>query len=368
MSEKFYQLEIPQEELKSDFDACRDVVYGVIQRINDSKELRPKSAGERIIEEDGLRLSAPVDRLGKHAVVYILDLDREGKHFDCVLRNSVTDAEEYKKAIEKKPIVKKFLPELYDIKDGWVIMERLHGLEFDIKEKIKEKDFRAHFAENCAEAVHVLTTNNIAISDVNFTNGHNVIAQEDGSFKFVEQVSLRPEFYESLKFETNEMLSKEIFDHLKDWKLLNKDSENKLELDSENDHLYDFEFQFIDALFNKVNPEELFIKYRYLASSHEHYSSSFNSYQVNHDFWKSRDFREFEDGEYETLEDSHKPELPWVGNFYPRSKSGTAGTMLNPDFIEAIKNHDIETFKALIYRQEAVIPMEDVEENRVVLK
>ncbi len=332
-----------QESKRKLFELFEEDIRSVIQKINGKPEDFPRGPTNHVfIDENGIKLSNPSERLGKHARVYFLDLEKDGQKFECVLRNEPSDAEDYKKAVEKKPVIKKYLPLLYGVEDGWVIMERLHGIELGMDEKLKDDSFRAAYAKESALALYTLASNDVYLKDAVFWKGHNVIAQEDGSVKFIEQVTLAPEAYKELQFTPNELISEKIFDTLKRWE--NRDHKDEQTHTRDHQHRYDFQLQFLFHLFTKINPEDLFIRYRYLKNSHEYYQSIFDS-----------------------KDESKKPILPWPNNAIEYPESGVGGLTLNQKFIEAIQNHDIEQFTQMIYKKEAVILLEDTEENRVVL-
>ncbi len=353
------------------FEFFKDNIASVTQEINQNRQkFNIADKSQILIDENGVRLSAPSERLGKHATVYFLDLEKEGKKFECVLRSSAGDAQKYQEVVKEFSVVKKYLPALYGTQNGWAVMERLHGIEFGIKEKIKEDGFRSRYAKKCAEAVYELGSSGLYLNDSVFTSGHNIIAQEDGSFKFIEHISLLPDKPKDLKFTSNEIIAEKVFSSL----LLKKsDEQDESERHTKDEYKYDFDFQFLKNLLNKISPEDFSIKYRYLDSSNEYYRDEFNSknrvkteYNENLGLWDERDLT---DEEYAAIPEEKKTPLPWLGNsrVYSNGKiGGSAGITFNPEFVKAIQNDDMEGFKKMIDQNQAVIPLEDTEKNRVL--
>jgi hypothetical protein len=287
-----------------------------------------------------------------------------------VLRSSAGDAQKYQEVVKEFPVAKKYLPALYGIENGWAVMERLHGTEFGIGEKIKDDGFRSRYAKKCAEAVYELGSNGLYLNDSVFMSGHNIIAQEDGSFKFIEQIALLPDKPKDLKFTSNEIIAEKVFSSL----LLKKsDEKDESERHTNEEYRYDFDFQFLKNLLNKISPEDFSIKYRYLNSSNEFYRDEFNSkhrvktdYNENLGLWNERDLTE---EEYAVIPEDKKTPLPWLGNAHVYSNGkigGNAGMTLSPEFLKANQNNDIESFKKIIDQNRAVILLEDIEKNRVI--
>jgi hypothetical protein len=365
------------------FEFFKQDISHIIKDIKDNPaKFQSKSTNQVFIDEGGIRLSTPSARLGKHSVVYFLSIEKEGKIFECVLRGGVGDAQQYLDTIKKKPIAKEYLPKLYGIENREVIMERLHGAEFEIKEKIKDDSFRAMYAKKSSDAVYVLSTNGLIVNDVAFSHGHNVIAHDDGSFKFIEQISLVPN-ENPQEFSINELIADNVLSWLRTWAsrphVLNMETEEG-ERHTKEEHQYDFAFQFLKNISSKVSLEDLFIKYRYYGSSHSHYREMFNDapHSLNLENSVKTDFdeysglwneRELTDEEYEALPDDKKPLLPGnnVRVYKDKLMGGRSGTAFNPRFIQAIKDDSIEEFKKILDKQQAVMALEDIEENRVVL-
>lgn len=358
----------PQIEV---FEFFKDDVVSVIKEINAHRQkFNIAKKSQILIDENGIKLTAPSERLGKHATVYFLDIEKEGKKFECVLRSSAGDAQKYQEVVKEFPVAKKYLPALYGIENGWAVMERLHGTEFGIGEKIKDDGFRSRYAKKCAEAVYELGSNGLYLNDSVFMSGHNIIAQEDGSFKFIEQIALLPDKPKDLKFTSNEIIAEKVFSSL----LLKKsDEKDESERHTNEEYRYDFDFQFLKNLLNKISPEDFSIKYRYLNSSNEFYRDEFNSkhrvktdYNENLGLWNERDLTE---EEYAVIPEDKKTPLPWLGNAHVYSNGkigGNAGMTLSPEFLKANQNNDIESFKKIIDQNRAVILLEDIEKNRVI--
>ena len=337
----------------------RDDIRKAIDRVNDQESLAPThtthTPGQTFVEEPGIRLRAPSARLGKHATILFLDLEKEGRELHCVLRSDPSVAESYKRAVAAKPVIEHLVPRLYDVHGG-------EGMELEeVVEKLGDETFRSRYAQECADAVIDLSNNDVYVSDVVFGTGWNVMAREDGSFRFIEQSSLAPEHFKALAFDANERLAEAVFSNL-----IGQFSRGGVRpLDPENLPSYDFAFQFLADVIQRVDPESLSIRYRYLRPSHEAYRNSFGSYRLNKNFWQKREYAPLEPGEYERMSDAEKPELPWVGN--TDHGNGIAGRRLNPELITAVKERDLERFAALITEKKAVIELEDVPENREVL-
>jgi len=353
-----------QEAQNSDFEFFEDKIYSITEMLSDDfmESISHLQAGDSILSEEGVQITFPAERKGKHATVLFLTLEKEGKQFNCVLRDNISDNNEYAKNIEVEPDIVNYVPRTYGTQNNWVVIEKIDGYESEIKEKIKDVYFRSRYAEKIADVSYSLTRKNIHISDVTFNAGHNVIANDDGSFKFIEQLNLIPESQSPFELRPDELLTKRIYSNLQSKGLPRKRNSREDNPDKEKDYLYNLEFQFIKSLFQKVDPDNLFIKYRYITPDCEVYPTSFNSYLVNRDFWDKRNNKELGENEYENIQ---KKNLPWVGNFDSRSKDGIGGTKLNPDLIRSIESNDEELFSQLVYDKEIMVPMDDTENNRI---
>lgn len=329
------------------FELYKDDLKKVIGKIN---EINPSHFNQEISENVGetmFTLSLPNARPGKHAKVFFLDISKPGNvPFECVIRDKPQVAEEYSRNKEQKPILDKYLPKLYSVIDGWVVMEKLKGLELkQLQEKLNlDPDFLSKYTENVASAIYELAGTEIQANDVNYQKGHNVIVSPDNaSLKIIEQNALVPD----LDYESNENIAKTLFNELQ------VISQTKPE---DGNYKYDFAFQLVSRILKKVNAEDIKIKYRYFKQGHEWFEDLFKD-----ELERGNNYKKMSDEEYENL-------LMKNPNVTVRSSASmfTEGFILDQEFVKAVMLNDFEKFQDILKDKKFKKRLEDIPENRVV--
>jgi hypothetical protein len=334
------------------FDIYKNEIHEIINHINDIKLDRYQSLQD-FIGDVQYKISPPHARPGKHAKVFFLDISKPNEpSFEAVLRNSPSVAEDYKKNIKDKPILDKYLPKLYGVENGWVIMERLKGLELgELEKKLKsDENFFRQYVKNSTQAMYELSSTEVVITDVQFASGHNCIVNEnDASVRIIEQDNLRLE-KDFGNYSPNESLVSKLWNQL--------ENTSYFEPNLDNEWRYDFAFQLTKNILSKTNPKDLEIKYRYLKPSHEWFRST-----LDHQLWIGGTYKKLSDEDYEKI-------LLKNPNITCRAPSGdfTEGFVLNEELAEAVSNNDIENFKRLIRGKFYKSRLEDNEKNRVILE
>lgn len=376
--EATYSQENNIESNQEKYQHFKNVIQSIITRINEKDPNMPSymatGKNSKSYEEEGTKIYIP-SRPGKHVQVFFVDIEKEHRKFECVLRSFPKEAEIYKENLNKKPIIGNYLPKLYDVVEGWVIMERMHGAESGIEEKLKDDDFRMRYAKNCAEIMFLLANNDVSFNDVGLYHGQNTIVGEDASPKFVEQTALIPEKFKDLDFTLDEVFSNQIFNEF--WhKSSHIHIDKKLHFKTD-EHYYDFHFQLLSELLSKIDPEKVRIQHRYLKNNHPLYKNSFNNnktmglpntveteYLEELEYWKTRPIN---DNELAALTESDKPIIPFMRDSNESDYKPETGIRLNPKLIDAVKNHSIEEFRELFYAGESIIPLENIKENQIIL-
>lgn len=262
-------------------------------------------------------------RLHKNGSVAILDLSKNKIDFLCVIKQDPAVYESYRKNIERASDIKKYLPDVYGNINDWIVVEHINGIEdADVTEKLStDNEFLKSYTKNIFNFLYTVAMNNFITGDVVLSEGKNVLVNpSDGTIKLTEIDNIAP--YPTRGYRgSQEHFNKDelLLDNL----LFEIDSlsrEAKLSPDSISMRV-NLLIQLFSHLLQKIDPENFKIRYRYI--------------------------------EY--------PSIPF-------NEFGGDGVMINPKFVNYIRNNDKEGVKDFLLKKEDItVKIPDTPENRVIV-
>lgn len=285
-------------------------------------------AVDGIFEDRTYKIRFPHLRKGKHAAVGIVDIaNPDGTTFECVIRNSPDDAMEYLKAAKHDPLVAEYSPQLFGIVDGWVVMEKLAGLELqELDERLRvDPEFLSRYAQNTQELINKLADAHLVMDDVRFINGHNVMVEpETAEVKIIEQKAIHPclDPRESFEIETAQLFYEAAG-------IMYMGDRTNVPA-----HRARFLFELCQNAFKHKKPEDLYVRSRVIKPTHPDYK----------DAWLLQNWEKLSEEEYQRILADPNLREKFTINYYDRGFSET----FDPGFVEAIIKGDFSAFQEIV--------------------
>jgi hypothetical protein len=259
--------------------------------------------------------------LQKDGGVAILNSKKDGREFSCVLKRDSSTYKTHQENAKQSPSLEKYLPKVYGVEKEWVIIEFIPGIEDkEVVEKLSaDENFRHVYAENATDFIYTTSNNKLITGDLVISLGHNVrVDDKTGKIKLTEIDNIAPyppEANEQLS--SNELIFRQLVDFEADQLIAEAKTEPK-SIAWRTDMLY----QLFARMLKKINLEDVKKRYRYISYPEKLYD-----------------------------------------------KFERDGFGLNPKFIEAVKNADMETIENFLLGKENIrVSLADTPENRIIVK
>ena len=261
-------------------------------------------------------------RLQKDGGVVVAHLQKGNQVFSCILKCEKDTVDQYRMNIARAPAIETYLPYVYETKGEWAVFEKVSGIEEEpFRKQLAEDDvFREKFCKNASDFVYTIGTNRFVTGDTFLFDGHNVMAdRQTGALKLIELDSLAQypsPGYRGARGEWSitELITREIEIQARSLSGGVVEEPESLKWRS------DVFFQFLSHLFQKIHPEDLKVRYRYVATP-----------------------------------SGSKQAVP------------QPGFLINPAIVDAVISMDIERFTDLFKNNWLFVDLPDTPKDRVIL-
>ncbi len=330
-----------KENDSAGYEANKETVRAIIQLIETEKakgsainRLNIDLIKAGVIGGSEVTLKWPDARKGKHAEVVLASIHNKQATFDCVLRDSVRDAEEYRENLEKNPAVAKFVPKLYDVVGKWAVLEKIAGLELrGITERLDtDPDFTEKYAAEAFSLIQKTAQEHLRLDDVKFADGHNCMADpETGAVQLIEQKAVYPTSIPSEELMATQLL---------------KESTRARST---------YAFKLLRDAFSQVPPESLRVRPVAVRPTHPAYR----------DWYALQEFNVLSKEEHQRILDN--PDLR--ENLLVYGGDGNVMRTFAPECIRAVQENKYQDFVSLLEagKVESKVMMSDPSYERVVL-
>ena len=161
--------------------------------------------------------------------------------------------------------------------------------------------------------------------------------ENTGEIKIIEQQSLVPDSY----YQPNELMVDHLFSEVQ---------QISHDLDKVEQVKIDFVFGLLQKAFENNKPEDLYKKSRDIRPTNPRYKRE----------WHLQNFEELSEEEYQKILNNPKARE----NFTVRVSGRDFTETFSPEFVEAVKRQDVETFKKLIKDRKYKIDITDKKDSR----